>query len=141
MGNLKLNDQDDNTIWSAFNETTFPGYVDNTCFLQRNGNLVIFDSENNVLWYSSQNLLQTCHGNCLSDDHCSSGLKCYEQTLDERMRRFLENDVSRFCYKPLTSIPKIFANTGYEIFFEILQTFRTQLHRQLLATFRQTCRL
>lgn len=119
-GNLRLKDQNDNNIWSAITDDAFPtlGYVDNTCFLQRNGNLVIFDSENNVLWYSSQNLLQTCHGNCLSNDHCSSGLECYEQTFNGRRRR-LQGGVSRFCYN-LTNIPKLHANIGCEIFCEIL---------------------
>lgn len=87
-GNLRLKDSSDADIWSAIVNFPEEGYVDNTCFLQRNGNLVIFDSTNKPLWTSSQDLLEVCHGNCLSDDHCTPGLICYSQT---SRRRLLED--------------------------------------------------
>lgn len=85
-GNLRLKDQNEENVWSAIKDSEFPegGYVDNTCFLHSNGNLVILDSNKNALWTSSQDLLSVCNGDCLNDDHCSSGLECYIQNSDRR---------------------------------------------------------
>lgn len=84
-GNLSLRNATDSNriVWQALNVDI--DYVGNTAFLQSNGNLVIYDSNQNSLWTSVQDLLQVCQGNCQGDENCGPGFICYEQSLRRRL--------------------------------------------------------
>lgn len=88
-GNLVLRNANNNDeiVWRAL--STNQTYIDNTAFLQSNGNIVIYDKDRVALFTSVQNLLQVCEGNCRGTENCASGLECY----DYPGRRRLNNHV------------------------------------------------
>ena len=55
-------------------------YIDNTAYLQQNGNLLIYDKDGKVLWYSVQDLSGICESGCKGDENCAPGLKCIQQS-------------------------------------------------------------
>ncbi|GFH52940.1 hypothetical protein CTEN210_09416 [Chaetoceros tenuissimus] len=93
-GYLELRDlQNASPLWSRPESVdgSRPNYVGNKCFLQENGNIIIYNAQGTVLWASVQNPLEACEGPCQDNSSCDSskGLQCYDQSIGGPVERFL----------------------------------------------------
>ena len=82
---------DDSVLWETDNDS-IPNSL-NKCFLQKSGNLVIYDQNMISIWYSVQEPFGQCEGHCTGDPDCASGLLCYAQDFPNSAR-FLGTDVT-----------------------------------------------
>eukprot|EP00979_Chaetoceros_neogracilis_P017510 scaffold10231_cov289-Chaetoceros_neogracile.AAC.1 len=71
------NATDEEPLWTSNNPTEENAM--SSCFLKKNGNLVIYNQQMHAVWFSIQEPLGACEGHCTSTADCSAGLECFEQ--------------------------------------------------------------
>ena len=80
------NSTDDEILWNSTNASEENSVT--KCFLQKSGNLVIYNQTKNVVWYSVQEPLGLCEGHCTGTADCSPGFVCYPDS-----RRLISTDI------------------------------------------------